>query len=860
MGQPTQIGGYRVTGELGRGGAGAVLRGEDAAGRPVAIKVLVQGRSATPAQRQRFAREARALTTVRHPHVVALLDVGEQQGVPYLVLELHEGGSLEDRLRRGEPLAPREVARIGAELAEGLAAAHGRGVLHRDLKPGNVLFAASGAALLTDFGMAKDLGRLEHTAQLTRTGALQGTPGFWAPEQAAGELARIGPHTDVYGLGATLYAALCGRAPFEGASLVEVARATVEAEPPPLRALRKDVPRALEEVVMTCLARDPDARWADAAALADALRACARDAPARGRPLAARGLALASALGLALVGAAAALWARRGGEGPSPAPSPPLAAAPSPSATEAAGLPAPGGASPTGAPGGASPTGAPGGASPTGAASASPAGAASASAPAGAAALQARAEAALAEGRASEAVALLREAAAQDHPPALIALARLLHAGRGVARDDVQGLELLRRAATLRDPAGMCAYGEALTLMPNSPEAAAKAVEWLELARAAGQVEATFLLAKLYEEGRGAPRDLAAAARLILEGAAAGHVPSMSEAGFLLLEGRGGVARDEARAVSWFREAAAADDPIAIFNLAILLGEGRGAARDPVEAARWLRRGAELGDPPCMHNLGAALQRGEGVALDLPQAVEWFRRAAEAGETAAMRALGKLHQEGEGVARDPAQAAAWFQRAAEAGDAAGMTSFGLALLEGRGVAQDVRAGLLRLDQAAQKGDLRALHSLGLVLQNGRYGVPADKPRAASLYRMSADRGWVPSMVNLGLMLERGDGVAPAPAEAARYYRLAAERGDPLGMQNLALLLLRGTGVPRDVLQAKRWLAQSAEAGHAPAALALGDVCAQDGAPDLAADWYRRAARDPRYAPKAAEKLRALGLR
>ncbi|HBP19930.1 MAG TPA: serine/threonine protein kinase, partial [Planctomycetes bacterium] len=152
---PDRIGRYRVLGALGRGGAGAVFRAVDERGEPVAIKVLAQGRGATDAQRRRFEREARALETVRHPHVVALRDHGEERGVPYLVLDLHEGGSLEDRLSQGRLLSPSEAARVGQELAAGLAQAHGRGVLHRDLKPANVLFDAEGRALLTDFGLAK---------------------------------------------------------------------------------------------------------------------------------------------------------------------------------------------------------------------------------------------------------------------------------------------------------------------------------------------------------------------------------------------------------------------------------------------------------------------------------------------------------------------------------------------------------------------------------------------------------------------------------------------------------------------------------------------------------------------------------
>jgi tetratricopeptide (TPR) repeat protein len=280
-GSPARIGPYSVVSALGRGGAGVVYKAIDpSSGSAVAIKVL-SGHGVTPERRQRFDREARALAKVRHSHVVRLRDVGEDECGSYLVLDYHEEGSLEDLLESG-PLHPTFVTLIGRQLASGLAAAHSQGVLHRDLKPANVLIGSPAGrnpasddpvALLTDFGLAKDLSRLGETQGLSRSGLIMGTPGFWAPEQVAGEPGAIGPAADVYGLGAVLYAALTGRPPIVGETVVEILVATTERPPAGIRTLRPDVPVELEAVVMRCLEKDPAARWRSAEELGRALQA-----------------------------------------------------------------------------------------------------------------------------------------------------------------------------------------------------------------------------------------------------------------------------------------------------------------------------------------------------------------------------------------------------------------------------------------------------------------------------------------------------------------------------------------------------------------------------------------------------------
>ena len=286
-----------------------VVEGYDArTERRVAVKLLLKGRGADEASRRRFLREGRSLAKLRHPHVVCVHDAGEEHGVPYLVLDLVEGGSLQERLDRAGPLPPAEVAAIGRDLAGALAAAHAVGVLHRDLKPENVLAEVGGRVLLTDFGLAKDLDRLGETQRLTQSGVYMGTPGFWSPEQASGHPERIGVPSDVYGLGATLYALLTARAPVDAESFLALVVATQQDPPAPLPA---SVPKGLQAVVMTCLAKDPTERYPSAALLAaDLARICSSEAPqhASGEvPGAARRRLLAGGLVLGVLGLGGAL-------------------------------------------------------------------------------------------------------------------------------------------------------------------------------------------------------------------------------------------------------------------------------------------------------------------------------------------------------------------------------------------------------------------------------------------------------------------------------------------------------------------------------------------------------------------------
>jgi serine/threonine protein kinase len=296
---PARVGRFEVLTELSRGGAGVVYEARDpTTDRKVAVKVLLN-RSLTPTGLARFRREAEALARIQHPHVVSIHEFGESdRGQLFLVLELVEGESLQDSLTRDGSLDPATAVAVVRDLADALETCHARGVLHRDLKPSNVLIDRAGQVKLTDFGLCSLFDDSPVESRLTQEGHFHGTPGYWAPEQALGRLDDIGPGTDVYGLGALLFAALTGEPPNEATTLPQhVAMASRSPRSP--RELRPELPAALARVCTRALALEPARRHASAAALADALeRALTPAARARGAWRVALLLALAALAGI----------------------------------------------------------------------------------------------------------------------------------------------------------------------------------------------------------------------------------------------------------------------------------------------------------------------------------------------------------------------------------------------------------------------------------------------------------------------------------------------------------------------------------------------------------------------------------
>jgi serine/threonine protein kinase/Tol biopolymer transport system component len=274
----TKLGPYEIQSPLGAGGMGEVYRARDTRlERDVAVKVLPANLSSDPLLRQRMEREAKAVSKLSHPHICTLYDIGHQNGVDFLVMELVEGETLEHRLAKG-PLPPEQTLRLAAQIANALAEAHKRGITHRDLKPSNIMLTKSGAKLM-DFGLAKESGPAPFAAALTEMtaeqskltveGVIVGTFQYMAPEQLEGKEAD--GRTDIFALGDVIYEMATGKAAFAGKSGASLIAAILSTEPQPMAVLQSMTPPALERVVKKCLAKDPDERWQSANDLASEL-------------------------------------------------------------------------------------------------------------------------------------------------------------------------------------------------------------------------------------------------------------------------------------------------------------------------------------------------------------------------------------------------------------------------------------------------------------------------------------------------------------------------------------------------------------------------------------------------------------
>ncbi|MBI5366791.1 MAG: serine/threonine protein kinase, partial [Planctomycetes bacterium] len=285
-----RLGRYRLDQEIARGGMGIVYRAFDTqVQRTVALKLALGGAALSEDARRRFEREARLAARLRHPNIVPIFEVDAADGLPFYTMELVDGESLHALLRRAGPLPPRAAVRIARDAARALHHAHEQGLVHRDIKPGNLLLTRTGAAaatpadsaeprlsgaddpvrvLIADFGLAREIAG---DTRLTKSGQMVGTILYMAPEQADGDAARVGPLSDVYALGAVLYEMLCGAPPFAEAHEVRLLAAVLFDEPTPLR---RRVPRLhpdLDTIVRTAMDKDPARRYASARAFAEDL-------------------------------------------------------------------------------------------------------------------------------------------------------------------------------------------------------------------------------------------------------------------------------------------------------------------------------------------------------------------------------------------------------------------------------------------------------------------------------------------------------------------------------------------------------------------------------------------------------------
>ncbi len=276
------FGDYELMGEIARGGMGVVYRARQISlNRTVAVKMILSGHFASRETVRRFLLEATATAQLQHPNIVAIHEVGEHEGQQFFSMEYINGRSLAE-LARDRPLPPAQAARYVQTVAEAIQYAHDRATLHRDLKPSNVLIDPYDEPRITDFGLAL---RLDEPAGATTSGRIMGSPGYMPPEQVAGRRDAIGPHSDVYGLGALLYHAVTGRAPFAADSIEATLAQVVADDPPRPRTLNPNVPGDLETICLKCLEKEPARRYRTAREVAEELDRFLSERPIQARPI-----------------------------------------------------------------------------------------------------------------------------------------------------------------------------------------------------------------------------------------------------------------------------------------------------------------------------------------------------------------------------------------------------------------------------------------------------------------------------------------------------------------------------------------------------------------------------------------------
>src|SRR5881396_3589363 len=275
-----EFGDYELLEQIGRGGQGVVFRARQKnLNRTVALKVISLGQWASKAHLKRFRREAEAAASLDHPSIVPIYEVGERDGSCYFSMKFIEGGQLDEVAKR-KPMSIRQAVELIAKVARTVHYAHEHGILHRDIKPGNILLDAKGEPHLTDFGLAR---LVESESTVTHTLEVLGTPSYMAPEQAVGNNAALSSVTDVYGLGAVLYQLLTGHPPFAGGTTYETIKLLIDTEPRQPRLWNSKIDRDLSTICLKCLEKDPQRRYSSAVALAEDLERWLKHESIQGR-------------------------------------------------------------------------------------------------------------------------------------------------------------------------------------------------------------------------------------------------------------------------------------------------------------------------------------------------------------------------------------------------------------------------------------------------------------------------------------------------------------------------------------------------------------------------------------------------
>ena len=705
------IGPYEVSGELGRGAMGVVLQGYDhAIGRPVAIKVIRSSQFATTEEQadasMRFRREAAAAGRLSHPGIITIYQFGEDQGHGYLAMEFVQGSSLDRLLASGNPPPLPALLDMLRQVADALDYAHSQGVIHRDVKPGNILVRDDGKIKITDFGIARIVSQT-----LTHAGMTMGTVAFMSPEQLQGS--RVDGRADQYSLAAMVFRILAGRQVFDAESFFGLSYKICHEEPVPASRLNPRLTAATDRVLAKALSKAADARY----------RTCAEFVAELERAL--MGTGSRAAAGPVLpVNPPAPDPQSSPMSFPKPAPAP--WQPPSPvrrskgiwiAAAVAVGCilsglliawliwrePArPCSKQPFGC-------------------------------------YYEDAVAKRGAGQRPEAIALFQRSADAGDPRGMVEVGRACQFGRGRAVHFGDAVLWYRKAADAGNGDGMDLLGDMYDGAHGLPRNVDEALRWYRRAVEAHSGLGMNNLGLAYEMAAGVPLDYGEALSWYRKSADAGCLAGMANLGSMYAVAHG-VAQDNAEALLWFRKAAEAGDGEGIDWLANMYAEGLAVPKDEAEALRLYRKAADIPYPHALVNLGGMYGTGRGVAKDEAEALRLYRKAVDLGNASGMYHVGLAYALGHGVPKDDREAVSWFKKAAGAGDFGGMDWLGWMNEQGRGVDKaDASEAVRWYRSGADAGYPNSIYNLGRMYENGT-GVPTDVNEAIKLYQKAAGLG------------------------------------------------------------------------------------------------------------------------
>jgi len=830
---------YELLEKLGSGAMGVVFKCRDQVSLvEYALKMVPPELARDADAMDDVRRNFRLVHGLKHPNIagVDFLD-RDRYGAYFLVMEYAEGESLSQWIRRkwgaGRP-EPDEVAGIVKQIAAALDFAHSQGVLHRDVKPANVMVSGTGQVKVLDFGLASKV-RSSMSMLSVDEDTASGTPNYLSPEQFKGRRPR--PASDQYALGVLTYQMLSGELPFDAESLDVLRSAVLNEDPEPV----EGVSRAVNQCLLKVLNKDPKLRFASCAEFANELEGAF--GKTGGEKLSVRGADVRDFSAYTLVSKAAQ-------EEPSgktvkvSAPEKPLTVAEQHRKAAEQG--------------------------------------------------DANAQYDLAEcyyyGNngvrkiVSEAVKWYRKAAEQGHLDAAYSLGYCYYDGQGVAKDYAQAVKWFRKAADQGHAKAQYFLGHCRFYGWGIDEDLAEAVKWYRKAADQGHADAQsklktkivelflnaqkgdpdvqYRLGLARENGDGIAKNMSEAVKWYRKAAEQGHAVGQRCLGICCEYGKG-VQKDMAEALKWYRKAADQGDADALNGLGICYEYGKGVGKDMAEAAKWYRKSAELGYAPAQSNLGRCCYNGWGVEKDFAEAVKWYRKAAEQGIANARYGLGLCYESGNGVEKNIAEAVKWYSLAAEQRIAEAQRRLGDCYYYGGevGIVKNYSAAAKWYRKAADQGvaDAAMHNNLGDCYYYAGNGLEKDYAEAVKWYRLAANQGVSEAQCKLGDCYGLGKGVPENKVESAKWYLKAAEQGIAEAQNALGSYYFYGDGVEKSFTEAVKWYRLAANQGNVHAQFGLG-YCYEMGTGVVknrkeALKWYRLAADQGN--PNAAKQFRKL---